>query len=107
MSLLSISTQNNVFQKGDKDMKDNWKEEIICSTQCSRCNEAIGENEERILSVYDHSPICMKCKKKEENASDYEEFSKRMIGQCMIDSELRMEDPADYCYHHFYPYSCS
>jgi hypothetical protein len=96
--------KNNMFGKGEGDMKDNWKEEISSLAHCARCNEAIGMDDQRILSVYDHKAICRKCKKDEENAPDYEEVSKKMIGQCMLDAELRMEDPADYCYHHFYPF---
>jgi hypothetical protein len=56
--------------------------------------------------VYDHKPICMDCKRAEEQKTDYEEVSKRMIGQCLIDTELAYSDPSGYCYHHFYPYTC-
>lgn len=49
----------------------------------------------------------MSCKEKEEGNPDYPEVSKRMIGQCMANTELTMKDPAGYCYHHFYAYTCS
>lgn len=57
-------------------MKDNWEERISCVTHCSRCNERLDKG---ILSVYDHQPICMECKKKGEKRPDYEEVSKNMI----------------------------
>jgi hypothetical protein len=61
----------------------------------------------RILSVYDHEAICMDCKEAEEKRDDYEGMSKQTIGQCLNDSELRMNDPQGYCYHHFYPFTCN
>jgi len=48
----------------------------------------------------------MACKKDEESRPDYEETSKRMIGQCMIEIELKQQDPESYCFNHFYPYKC-
>ena len=33
---------------------------------CVRCDKQLGEKDMRILSVYDHAPIYMDCKKKEE-----------------------------------------
>jgi hypothetical protein len=60
----------------------------------------------RILSVLDHEAICMACKDQEEKQADYEEMSKQMIGQCLIDTEMQWGDPQGYCYHHFYPFTC-
>jgi hypothetical protein len=48
----------------------------------------------------------MQCKKDEEQRPDYEAVSKQMIGQCLIDTEMKWGDPQGYCYHHFYPYKC-
>ena len=84
-------------------MKDNWEERLSCATTCSRCNKKLDK---RIFSVYDHQPICLDCKKKEEARSDYEEVSKGMIGQCMAETELFYGDPEGYCFHHFYPFTC-
>jgi predicted CXXCH cytochrome family protein len=85
---------------------DDWKNKLTCLTQCTRCHNALNSKDSRILSSYDHEPICMNCKKDEEMRPDYEEISKRMIGQCMIDTELKQEDPEAFCFNHFYPYKC-
>ena len=87
-------------------MKDKWEELVSCAVQCSRCDGKLAPSDERILSVYDHQPICMPCKKEEEKRPDYEAVSKKTIGQCMADTELQYSDPGGYCYHHFYPYKC-
>lgn len=88
-------------------MKEDWKEKVVCAIQCPRCNRKLEPKDKRILSVYDHEAICMECKKKEEERPDYDEVSKRMIGQLMADTELLYgEDPGGYCFHHFYPYEC-
>ena len=84
------------------EMKEEWEEKILCATQCSRCH---GGLDRRILSVYDHQVICMECKKEEERP-DYDEVSKNMIRQCMVDTERQYGDPGGFCYHHFYPYTC-
>jgi len=83
-----------------------WKNKIICLTECPRCHRHLDQADARILSCYDHEPVCMECKEREEARPDYEDISKRMIGQCMIDTELKQEDPESYCYNHFYPYKC-
>ncbi|HUT63987.1 MAG TPA: hypothetical protein VMZ04_08520 [Anaerolineae bacterium] len=88
-------------------MNGPWKEKIMCMIQCPRCGNSLKTDDERILSVYDHEPICMKCKSEEEKHPDYAEVSKNMIGQCMIDAEMAYSmDVKGYCYHHFYPYKC-
>jgi len=66
-------------------MQDNWEERLSCTTRCSKCKK---ELDKRILSVYDHQPICMEYKKEEEARPDYEEVSKKMIGQCMAETEI-------------------
>ena len=85
-------------------MEDVWAEKLSGAAQCVRCNRKIGEDDHRILSVYDHEVICMGCKGEEEKKPDYEEISKGMIGQCLIDTELQYGDPEGYCFHHFYPF---
>ena len=85
---------------------DAWAEDLTCATQCPGCNRSMGADDQRILSVYSHEAICMDCKKVEEQRPDYEEVSKQMIGQCLIDTEMKWGDPQGFCYHHFYPYKC-
>lgn len=87
-------------------MPDFWEQKLSCATRCYKCNRGLGSKDPRILSVYDHQPICMICKKAEEQRPDYEEISKQMIGQCLIDTEVQYSDPGGYCYHHFYPFKC-
>jgi hypothetical protein len=40
-------------------MQADWEKELSCANHCKRCNQAIEEKDRRILSVYDHLPICM------------------------------------------------
>lgn len=87
-------------------MADQWEELLSCALECSRCHRSLGESDKRILSVYDHQPICMACKSDEETRPDYEDVSKYMLGQCIGETELLYGDPAGYCFHHFYPFSC-
>lgn len=87
-------------------MKDPWEKDLSCATTCRRCDRRLVASDLRILSVYDHRPICMPCKAAEEKRSDYAEVSKHMIGTCMIESEVIYGDPGGYCFHHFYPFSC-
>jgi hypothetical protein len=88
------------------DKKDRWEEQLTCALACHRCNAALGAQDKRILSVYDHQPICMPCKKAEEQRPDYESVSRQMIGSCMAETETMYSDPGGYCYHHFYPFAC-
>jgi hypothetical protein len=85
---------------------DKWESNLSCATTCHRCNIALGYQDRRILSVYDHEPVCIDCKKKEEQRPDYEEVSRRMIGTCMAETEVMYSDPGGFCFHHFYPFSC-
>jgi hypothetical protein len=48
----------------------------------------------------------MQCKNEEEQRADYEEISKGVIGQCLIDTEMQWGDPEGFCFHHFYPFKC-
>ena len=87
-------------------MPDTWAEKLSCAIACSRCDRQLAPTDPRILSVYDHEPICTACKDDEEKRDDYEEISKQTIGQCLIDTEMQWGDPQGYCYHHFYPFTC-
>lgn len=85
---------------------DQWEEKLSCAVACQRCNAALKPRDKRILSVYDHEPICMACKRAEEQQPDYETVSRQTIGTCMAETELLYSDPSGYCYHHFYPFTC-
>ena len=87
-------------------MTEKWEEKLSCAFVCSRCNKELKSDENRILSIYDHNPICLSCKKDEEKKPDYETVSRKMIGNCMAETELMYSDPGGYCYFHFYPFKC-
>jgi hypothetical protein len=86
-------------------MEVKWGEKLKKATECGRCKRALGSGEQRILSVYDDEVLCSECKKAEEHRSNYEEVSRKMVGQCLADVELFQGDPGGYCFHHFYPYT--
>jgi hypothetical protein len=88
-------------------MKDQWESNLACATTCQRCNGNLSANQKRILSVFDHQPICLSCKEKEESKPDYADVSKNLIGTCMAETEVKYGDPGGYCYYHFYPFTCS
>jgi hypothetical protein len=83
-----------------------WEEKLACATECPRCKKSLGTKDQRILSVYGDEPICMEFKRLEEQRPDYKETSETMVKQCMVDVELMQSDPGEYCFHHFYPYTC-
>lgn len=85
---------------------DQWEQKLSCATACNRCNASLRPEDKRILSVYDHEPICLTCKKEEEQRTDYETVSRNTIGSCMAETELMYGDPGGYCLHHFYPFTC-
>ena len=87
-------------------MKDQWERQLACAIACQRCDSKLTGKDPRILSVFDHQPICMTCKQAEENRPDYAEASKNMIGTCMLETEVMYGDPGGYCYHHFYAFTC-
>ncbi len=87
-------------------MAEEWKNKLSCALECMRCGTGLKFQDKRILSVYDHEPICMSCKGKEEKLPDYEETARNLIGTCMADTELMYSDPGGYCYFHFYPFTC-
>jgi hypothetical protein len=85
---------------------DQWEEKLACALVCQRCNGGLKPEDPRILSVYDHEPICMNCKAAEEKRDDYETVSRDAIGSCMAETEVMYGDPKGYCFHHFYPFTC-
>jgi hypothetical protein len=87
-------------------MKDRWENELACAVACHRCNTKLNADDQRILSVFDHQPICLTCKREEEKQSDYADVSKNMIGTCMMETEVMYGDPGGYCFYHFYPFTC-
>jgi hypothetical protein len=87
-------------------MRDQWEKDLACATACYRCDARLAAADKRILSVFDHQPVCMACKLAEEKRSDYADVSKHMIGACMIDTEVGYGDTGGYCYYHFYPFTC-
>jgi hypothetical protein len=93
-------------QEGISAMEATWEKNLACTLACSRCNRGLGPDDQRILSVYDHAAICLECKKREEAQPDYEQTSRNMVGQCLMDVELSQSDPGGFCYFHFYPYTC-
>ena len=85
---------------------DQWEEMLACATACHRCSKPLKPSDQRILSVIDHQPICLPCKKQEEKREDYETVSRQVIGACMAETEVMYSDPGGYCLHHFYPFTC-
>lgn len=84
-----------------------WEKRLACATECSKCAKSLTPKDQRILSVYDHEPICMTCKTREEQQPDYKATSLSMVRECLVDVELMPTgDPGEYCFHHFYPYTC-
>jgi hypothetical protein len=88
------------------DCMDQWEKKLTCALACHRCDAELKPDMPRILSVYDHEPICMGCKKAEEGRDDYEAVSRETIGSCMAESEVLYGDPQGYCLHHFFPFTC-
>lgn len=87
-------------------MSESWERKLACAVACGRCGRGLGAGDARILSVYDHEPICMACKRAEEGRPDYAAVAQAAIGRCLADVELAQQDPGGFCYHHFYPYTC-
>ncbi len=87
-------------------MEKDWEKQLACVESCPRCGKTLQNKDRRLLSVYDHEPICMDCKKDEEKRPDYEDMSKQMIAVCMETTNKPYGDPASYCFHHFCPFKC-
>jgi hypothetical protein len=87
-------------------MEENWEKQLTCALDCHRCGKSFRNSDQRLLSVYDHQPICMSCKAEEEKRPDYEDMSRQMIAACMAKTNKPYGDPASYCFHHFCPFKC-
>ena len=87
-------------------MEDNWEKQLACADVCANCQAPLETKDKRILSVYNHQPICMSCKQKEEARPDFEDASKSMIAECIEKTDKPYGDPASYCFHHFCPFKC-
>lgn len=87
-------------------MPNQWERELACAVVCHHCSAKLSAGDQRILSVFDHQPICLTCKTAEEQRPDYVEVSKNMIGTCMMETEVMYGDPGGYCFYHFYPFTC-
>jgi len=87
-------------------MEPNWEEQLACANQCQRCNKDLETRDRRILSVYDHQPICLECKDAEEKKADFEDMTKQMIASCLETTNRPYGNPTSYCFHHFCPYKC-
>ena len=88
-------------------MQNQWEHKLACAIACQRCDAKLSAGDQRILSVFDHQPICLTCKRAEEQRPDYAEVSKNMIGTCMMETEVMYGDPGGYCFYHFYPFTCA
>jgi hypothetical protein len=83
-----------------------WEKELSCASSCQHCGAALGTRSDRILSVFNHEPICMDCKRAEEKRLDYPDQSRQMIADCLSATGKPYGDPAGYCFHHFCPFKC-
>ncbi|MGD8993568.1 MAG: hypothetical protein PVI00_19075 [Desulfobacterales bacterium] len=86
---------------------ENWEKQLSCAKECSHCNSLLTNKERRILSVVDHQPICLACKKEEEKKPDYENASRKMMAECMEQTGRPYGDTASFCFHHFIPFKCT
>jgi hypothetical protein len=87
-------------------MDEHWEKKLSCASNCQRCGESLGPKDQRILSVYDHQPICRSCKQAEETRPDYPDQSKQMIAECFAVTGRPYGETAGYCFHHFLPFKC-
>jgi hypothetical protein len=87
-------------------MTSPWEKELACAAACGRCGQPLGRADARILSVYDHRPVCLDCKREEERRPDYEDRSRAMIAGCIGETGKPYGDPAGFCFHHFCPFRC-
>ena len=85
-------------------MSDQWRKELTSAEACSGCKAPLAKGDQRILSVYTHSPICLACKQAEEKRGDYADTSKSMIASCIAETGKPYGDPQGYCFHHFCPF---
>lgn len=87
-------------------METHWEKQLSCASRCQRCRKPLERKELRILSVFDHQPICVACKQTEETRPDYPDQSKQTIADCIAATGKPYGDTASYCFHHFLPFRC-
>jgi hypothetical protein len=87
-------------------MELDWEKQLACASQCQRCKKPLGKKDLRVLSVYDHQPICMDCKQNDEKRLDFQDQAKLMVASCISETRKPYGDPASYCFHHFCPFKC-
>jgi hypothetical protein len=87
-------------------MQTHWEKQLSCAGRCARCDHPLDRTDQRILSVWDHQPICLACKQAEEARPDYPDQSKQMIADCIAATGKPYGDTAGYCFHHFLPFRC-
>jgi hypothetical protein len=75
-------------------MIKDWEKQLSCAEECSRCNTSLKTKDRRILSVIDHQPICVDCKKEEQTRPDHEDASRQMMAQCIAETSKPYGDPA-------------
>lgn len=88
------------------EMMEQWEKDLSCATECNQCDKELSQQDLRVLSVFDHQPICRECKSKEEAQPEYEDASKAMIAACLEKTGKPYGNPEGYCFHHFCPYKC-
>ena len=84
----------NAIGNVEYEMEENWEKQLACAIGCQRCGQPLQNKDQRLLSVYDHQPICMSCKAAEEKRPDYEDVSRRMITECMEKTNKPYGDPS-------------
>ena len=85
---------------------ENWEKRLSCADACSQCGNQLKSKDRRVLSVIDHQPICIDCKRKEEKKPEYEDACRQMMVECTEQTGRPYGDPASYCFHHFIPFKC-
>lgn len=53
-----------------------WKERLLCATECARCHRTLKASDKRILSSYDDEAICKSAKVMRENAPIMKRYRK-------------------------------
>jgi hypothetical protein len=87
-------------------METQWERQLSCASRCGRCGKSLERKDQRVLSVFDHQPICAACKQAEETRADYPDQSKQMIAECIGATGKPYGHTASYCFHHFVPFRC-
>ncbi len=87
-------------------METHWQKTLSCASRCRSCGNPLAPKDERVLSVFDHHPICTACKQAEETRPDYPDQAKQVVADCIGATGKPYGDTASYCFHHFVPFKC-